>query len=209
MESDKENLIGSGNATPRSPLLMNRFDTAVIVVDVQEKLLPHIADGDEMVFNIERILEAANEIQLPVFVSEQYPKGLGHTVSDFGILLDSFPVYEKSMFSIRECEQLWEQLQQRKIKNVLLVGIETHVCVFQSAMDLLANGYDVFVCIDAVGSRHEEDYMTAMQRMETSGVTLVTTEMALFEWCEKAGTPEFKVISKLVQREFVPLHDGE
>ena len=208
MSLEKENAVD--NAVWRSPLLMNRTDTAIIVIDVQEKLLPHIADNEEMVFNIERILEAANELQIPVFVSEQYPKGLGHTISEFEVLLDSFPVYEKSMFSIRECEPLWEQLQKRDIKNVLLVGIETHVCVFQSAMDLLANGYEVYVCIDAVGSRFEEDYMTAMQRMETSGVTLLTTEMAMFEWCEAAGTPEFKSISKLVQREFVPEHaEGE
>ena len=189
--------------TVRSPLLMNRNDTAILVVDVQQKLLPHIADNEELLWNIGRLVRGAKILDMPVFATEQYPKGLGTTVNE---LTSQFPgntnVFEKLMFSVRECDQLFKQLQDRNIKNVLLLGIETHVCVLQSAMDLMGSGFDVFVCIDAVGSRFEEDYMTAMQRMETSGAVLVSTEMALFEWCERAGSPEFKKISRIVQEEF-------
>ncbi|MEM9411624.1 MAG: isochorismatase family protein, partial [Planctomycetota bacterium] len=117
-------------------------------------------------------------------------------------LLDPNPVFEKRMFSARECSKLVEDWHQRKLKNILLTGMETHVCVMQSAFDLMSKGFEVFVCIDAVSSRNEEDDMTAMQRMESCGATLVTTEMALFEWCETSNTEEFKAISKIVQREF-------
>ena len=189
----------------RSPLLMNRSDTAMLIVDVQQKLLPHIADNDQLLFNIIRLIDASNVLGLPVFVTEQYPKGLGPTVSQLQESLgEDSPVFEKTMFSVRECRSLFESLSEKEIDNVLLVGIETHVCVLQSAMDLMSEGYNVFVCIDGVGSRYEEDFMTAMQRMETSGVVLVSAEMAMFEWCEKAGSPEFKKISRIVQREFVP-----
>lgn len=187
----------------RSPLLMNRNDSALLVVDVQQKLLPHIADNEEMLWNISRLTRGANILDVPVFVTEQYPKGLGRTAEELSSQFDeNVPVFEKLMFSARECDALFKQLDSKEIRNAVLVGIETHVCVLQTAMDLMSAGYDVYVCIDAVGSRFEEDYMTAMQRMETSGAVLVSTEMTLFEWCETAESAEFKKISRLVQESF-------
>ncbi len=188
----------------RSPLLMNRHDTALIVIDVQQKLLPHIDDHDVMEFNITRLIDGARVLQIPVYATEQYPKGLGPTVSSVRDTLGEAPCFEKTMFSVRESRTLLEALNNGNVKHVLLTGIETHVCVFQSAMDLMSEGFNVCVCIDAVGSRSEEDFMTAMQRMETAGAVLVSTEMALFEWCERAGTPEFKKVSAIVQRQFEP-----
>ena len=191
--------IGS---TERSPLLMARNNTALLVVDVQEKLAPAIIESDRLVWNIGRLVEGAQKLGIPIAVTEQYPKGLGTTVPELSQLVSDGTIYEKRMFSLRECSELIDSLTNKNIKNVLLAGIETHVCVMQSALDLMGCGFDVFVCIDAVSSRHEEDDMTAMQRLETSGATLVTTEMALFEWCETSKADEFKNISRIVQRVF-------
>ena len=185
----------------RSPLLMNRDDTALVVVDVQEKLVPHIQHSEELIWNVGRLIEGAGILEVPLFFTEQYPKGLGSTISALGAQAPDAPVFEKTMFSVRECTGLFDKLQAANVSKVLLVGIEAHVCVMQSALDFIAAGYDVYICIDAVGSRFEEDCMTAMQRMETSGVSLVSCEMALFELCEKAGSAEFNQISKLVQEE--------
>lgn len=185
----------------RSPLLMSRDTTALVVVDVQEKLVPHIQHHEELVWNVGRLIEGADILGVPLFFTEQYPKGLGSTIDALSALAPDADVFEKTMFSCRECSGLFEKLSKGNISKVLLVGIEAHVCVMQTALDFIAAGYDVYVCIDAIGSRFEEDFMTASQRMETSGVSLVSCEMALFEWCEQAGSDEFKKISKLVQEE--------
>ncbi len=110
---------------------------------------------------------------------------------------DSIP--EKLMFSCRECDSVFMELSDSGVHKLLVVGIESHVCVLQSVLDLLASGFSVYVGVDAVGSRCKQDHRTAIRRMESSGAALVTTETALFEWCEVAGTSEFKTISRLVQ----------
>ncbi len=186
---------------PRSPLLMNRDDTAIVIIDVQERLLPHILDNERLIRNIGRIIAGATILDLPIRITEQYPCGLGPTSDQVLVLLepDDRHVHEKTMFSMRQCDPLLTSLNRQEIANVMLVGIETHVCVLQSALDILAVGLNVFVCADAVGSRFEFDHETALRRLETSGVTLVTTEMVLFEWCEISGTDEFREISKLVK----------
>ena len=102
------------------------------------------------------------------------------------------------MFSCRECLRAWQNLQTQPITTkVLLVGIETHICIQQTAFDLLANGHEVYLAVDAISSRHPHDHEVALRRMERAGVQLTTTESAMFEWCEIAGTPEFKQISRL------------
>lgn len=186
------------STTIRSPLMMNRDDSALIVIDVQAKLLPHIPNARHLVWNIRRLLDGAKALGVFHGATEQYPRGLGNTDPMLrGLIGDSIP--EKTMFSCRECAELVAQMRAESIFKVLLVGIETHVCVAQTAFDFLAAGFDVLVAVDAIGSRFDLDREVALRRMESAGVVLTTTEAALFEWCERAGTPEFKVISKLVQ----------
>jgi nicotinamidase-related amidase len=103
------------------------------------------------------------------------------------------------MFSCRECGALMSQLNSQSVSKVVLAGIEAHVCVLQTALDLLAEGFDVYVCLDATGSRFELDQEVAYRRLELAGATLVTTEMALFEWCESSAVDEFKAISRIVR----------
>lgn len=183
----------------RSPELMSREDTALLVVDVQEKLLPAIADHPYVVWNVRRLIDGAKTLGLAVAATEQYPKGLGHTVPELAERLGEMP--SKLTFSCLGCPQIFQDLKDRGIYKVLVCGIETHVCVQQTVLDLLADGWRVYVAVDAVGSRRSIDHETSLRRMESSGATLTTTEASLFEWCQTAGSPEFKQISRLVRED--------
>jgi nicotinamidase-related amidase len=189
--------MDENRSLPRSPELMSRGDTALLVVDVQQKLVDAIGDGRRVVWNVRRLIDGAKVLGLPVVATEQYPKGLGPTVAELAERLGAIP--SKLAFSCGGCPELFEELQARGIHNILVCGIEAHVCVVQTVLDLLADGWRVFVAADAVGSRFEIDYRIALARMDSAGATLTTTEAALFEWCETASTPEFKQISQLAR----------
>jgi nicotinamidase-related amidase len=182
---------------PRSPELMSRGDTGLLVVDVQEKLLPLIPRHEVLVWNHRRLIDGAKILGLPVAATEQYPKGLGPTTPSLASLLPPIPA--KLAFSCGERGDVFEQFRARRVHKILVAGIETHVCVQQTVLDLLADGYRVYVAVDAVGSRHLLDHEVALRRMDSAGATLTTVEAALFEWCERAGSPEFKQISALVR----------
>jgi len=176
---------------------MSRADSALLVIDVQEKLVPAIQSGGKVVWNVRRLIDGAGMLGLPVAATEQYPQGLGPTVGELASRLPERPA--KLCFSCRELPGLLADLRQRQVEKLLLCGIETHVCVQQTALDLMADGWRVYIAVDAVGSRNDLDHQTALRRLEASGAVLTTTEAALFEWCEAAGTPEFKQISRLVR----------
>jgi nicotinamidase-related amidase len=184
---------------PRSPEMMSQEDTALLVVDVQERLVPAVADNRRVVWNVRRLVDGARVLGIPVVATEQYPKGLGPTVPELAERLGAIP--SKLTFSCGGCPALFEDLDHRGIHKVLVCGMEAHVCVQQTVLDLLAAGWRVYVAVDAVGSRFEVDYRTALRRMDSAGATLTTTEAALFEWCDVAGTPEFKQISQLAREE--------
>jgi nicotinamidase-related amidase len=197
--------MSENRCLPRSPELMSAGDTALLVVDVQEKLIGSIARHECVVWNIRRLIDGAKLLGLPVAATEQYPKGLGPTVQELAERLGRIPA--KLTFSCGGCPEIFEDLQKRGVHKLLVCGIEAHVCVEQTVLDLLAAGWRVYVAADAVGSRFDIDRETALRRMDSSGATLTTTEAALFEWCEVAGTSAFKEISRLV-RERDPLGDG-
>lgn len=181
----------------RSPELMSRNDTALAVIDVQQKLISLIPGHGRIVWNIRRLIDGARLLGLPVLATEQYPQGLGGTVPELAQRLNAIPA--KVGFSSCACDEFCAQLAAADTPKVLLAGIEAHVCVQQTALDLIANGYRVYIAVDALGSRDSTDYQTALRRMELSGVTLTTTEAALFEWCRESAAPEFKQISALVR----------
>jgi nicotinamidase-related amidase len=182
---------------PRSPELMSRTDTGLLVVDVQEKLIGLIPGHLEIVFNIRRLLDGAAVLGVPATATEQYPKGLGPTVPELADRLGKIPA--KLAFSCGEVPGVLREWANAGRPKVLVVGIETHVCILQTVLDLLAEGFRVYVAVDAIGARGHIDHRTALRRMALAGATLTTTESALFEWCERAGTPEFKQISALVK----------
>ncbi|MDA0660947.1 MAG: hydrolase [Planctomycetota bacterium] len=183
---------------PASPLLLNRDDSALLIVDVQEKLLPAISNH-RIVWNIRRLIDAARIFGVSTAVTEQYPQGLGRTMPELLERLPGVPIYEKVAFSCAQCPGLLESLSAAGVHKLLIVGIEAHVCVLQTVLDTICEGYQVHVCVDAVGSRSATDSDIALRRMEASGAYLTTTESTIFEWCRQAGTPEFKAISALVK----------
>jgi nicotinamidase-related amidase len=182
----------------RSPELMSRGDTALLVVDVQERLVPAISGSARVVWNVRRLIDGAKVLGLPIAATEQYPQGLGPTISELAERLPR-PIPSKLTFSCGGCPEIFEELRSRGIHKLLVCGIEAHVCVQQTVLDLLADGWRVYVAADAIGSRFEIDYQTALRRMDSAGTIVTTTEAALFEWCQVAGTPEFKEISRLAR----------
>jgi nicotinamidase-related amidase len=170
---------------------------ALLVIDVQEKLLAVIPDRERLLANTVRLIQAAKLLNVPVWASEQYPKGLGSTVATIADLVPDRPA--KLTFQCCAAPQILEQLYGRHIRHVTLAGIEAHVCVAQTALELLDLGFRVQVPADAVASRHDSDQKFALRRLENAGATISTTEAVLFEWCETADRPEFKAISGLVK----------
>ena len=183
---------------PRSPELMRPDDTGLLVIDVQERLIAVEPNGQRVVWNIRRLLDGAKILGVQSAATEQYPEKLGGTVPELATRLSSPPA-SKQTFSCRTCDEIFTAWRAAGIHRILVCGIETHVCVQQTVLDLLAAGFQVVVAVDAVTSRFTIDYETALRRMETSGALLTTTEAALFEWCGTAGTAEFKRISALAK----------
>ena len=183
----------------RSPELMSRHDTALLVIDVQEKLWPAIQEGERMAWNIRRLIDAAWLFDVPVFVTEQYPKGLGPTIGQLAEGIGDR--HAKVAFSCGAIGEVFRQLADQGRYKVAITGIETHVCVLQTVFDLLGDGFQPFVHVDAVGSRHRLDHDMALRRFESAGAWLTTTEATLFEWCESAADPHFKQLSALVRQQ--------
>jgi nicotinamidase-related amidase len=178
------------------PTRMSAEDTALLVIDVQEKLLPKIQGADALVRNIAFLVDAAGLVGMPVLATEQYPKGLGATVGELARRLPPRP--DKVAFSCCAVPAVIEALNRGRPK-VVLAGIESHVCVLQTGLDLLAAGHRVFVAADAVGSRYALDHELALRRLEKAGAVLTTSEACVFEWVGGADHPQFKKISALVQ----------
>jgi nicotinamidase-related amidase len=177
---------------------MNRDDSALLVVDMQARLLPLIVGHERLIFNVGRLIDGAKILGVPVAATEQYPQGLGPTAPTLAERLGAIPA--KLAFSCGECGDIFTTWRDQGIWKILVCGIETHVCVGQTVHDLLGEGFRVYVAADAVGARGAIDHEIALRRMDSAGATLTTTEAALFEWCGRAGTPEFKQISQLVKQ---------
>jgi nicotinamidase-related amidase len=181
----------------RSPELMSAADTALLVVDVQGKLITLVPGYRRIIWNVRRLIDGAKILGVSIAATEQYPKGLGPTVPELAERLGT--IAAKTDFSSCACRDILSSWESTGITRVLLAGIEAHVCIQQTAFDLLAAGYKVYLAVDAIGARYDIDYQTALRRMDSAGATLTTTEAALFEWCERSGTPQFKQISAMVQ----------
>ena len=185
-------------AVPPSPERMRPADTGLLVIDLQERVLSVQAHRARIVWNACRLLDGAKILGVRAAATEQYPEKLGPTVTKLADRL-ALPAASKMAFSCGSCGEIFEGWRSEGIHRVLVCGIETHVCVQQTVLDLLASGFQVLVAVDAVGSRHEIDHEVALRRMEVSGALLTTTEAALFEWCGVSGTSEFKQISTLAK----------
>ena len=177
---------------------MSAADTGLLVIDVQEKLVPLILDAPALVRNIAFLVDGARLLDVPVQCTEQYPRGLGPTVAELAKRLPERP--DKTAFSSCAVPSVVEHFRRAARPKVVLAGIETHVCVLHTALDLLALDFRVYVAVDAVGSRYRIDHDTALRRLEQAGAVLTTSEGCVFEWLGGAGHPRFKAASQLVQQ---------
>jgi nicotinamidase-related amidase len=175
--------------------------TALVVIDVQEKLAPAMDQDlyEPLVLHANLLIEGFKAMNLPVIVTEQYPKGLGHTVPELNGLA-SAPCIEKTAFSCCGDENFMAELEKSGARQVAIIGMEAHVCVFQTVLDLLDRGYGVHLVRDAVCSRFKSDYDNAVSTAARAGAVVTTTETALFQLVRTAGTDEFKVVSRLVRQ---------
>lgn len=186
----------------RHPNILGRDQSVLFIVDVQERFREHIVGFDHLAANIATLVKAAAILDLPVIVTEQYPRGLGPTVNEIKSVLDElsgFEYYEKSCFSGFSDPAICAYLNASGRKQVILTGIETHVCVNQTAHDLILKGYSVHLVMDAVSSRSEGNKRIGARKIETAGGVLTSVETALFEMLVESGTETFKAVQKLVK----------
>jgi nicotinamidase-related amidase len=185
----------------RNKFLLSPARAALVVIDVQERLCAAMDQNVlcQLTKNIGILLESANEIGVPVIFTEQYVKGLGSTLSELRSRAPAAPAIEKMTFSCCGNEAFIKQLKDSGRSQIIISGMETHVCVLQTVIDLLAEGFDVHVVKDAVMSRSHDNRQTAMEAMTLAGAVPSTTESVVFQLLKVAGTDSFKKLSKLVK----------
>ena len=181
--------------------LLSRDETALIIIDVQEKLFERVEDGDRIADSICKLIRFANILGIPIILTEQYPEGLGPTIHRIRELIPNVKPIEKIEFSCMASREFRRRLSEINVKNLVLTGIEAHICVAQTAIEAITSGYKVYVVYDAISSRHRDDKAIAIERMKQHGVYMVTSEMLMYEVLRRAGTPEFKEILKLVRED--------
>ena len=177
-------------------MLLRRDSSCLLLIDVQEKLTPHVMQHEKLVANCEWLMRVASELDVPILATEQYSKGLGKTVSPLRDIMPGDTDIDKLHFSCYKDPCFLKYWNSLNAKQAIISGIETHVCVLQTALDLLRTGVDVYVVADAVSSRNSLDHDCGLERMRAEGVQLITREMVFFEWMEQAGTAVFKSLSK-------------
>lgn len=178
-------------------MLMDSSRSLVLLVDVQEKLTPLVQDAKALVEACLWVKQVAAQLGIPVLITEQYPKGLGHTVPE---LSDQTRSPEKTHFSCMADTSIQKHIGDYERDQLILVGIEAHVCVMQTALQAKEQGFDVFVVADAISSRFALDKELALARMQQQGIVIVSREMLLFEWIRTSQHPDFKALSKAFLR---------
>ena len=179
--------------------MLNVDSTVLVVIDVQEKLFRLIYQREKLVDNLQRLIRGIQVLRIPIILTEQYPQGLGPTIPEVAALLTDVQPLPKLSFSCYGDEQFINALEALRRKQVLVAGIESHVCVYQTVVDLLSAGYQVNLVIDAVSSRTSENREVGINKMSHAGAFLTSTETVLFELLKVAKGEQFKAISKIVK----------
>jgi nicotinamidase-related amidase len=181
------------------PAPLTADNTALLVIDMQERLFPVMHEKEKLLRNMLKLIRGAQVLEIPVVLTEQYPRGLGPTLPEIKKLLPDVSPIEKVSFNCCDEEVFCQALGNLKRKQVLVAGIEAHICVYQTAMALCRAGYDVQVVSDCVASREPENRLVALFKMGAAGVSPTTNEMALFELLKVARGDKFKQISNIVR----------
>ena len=182
-------------------MLISKTNSSLLIIDVQERLAPAMHDARRVIDGCSRLLKGAGILDVPTIITEQYPKGLGPSLFDIRDAAPETAVYfEKTNLSAVQEDGFLDRLTSFNRKQVVIAGIEEHICVLQTAVELKEKGFDVFVVTDASGCRRPENEETALRRFQQEGIFLAGVETVLFEWLRKAGSPEFKEIqNKLIK----------
>ena len=178
---------------------IKRQESAAIVVDIQEKLYPLIHEHDKMTNALVRLINGLKVLQVPLIVTQQYTKGLGETIAPVREAIGNFSHIEKQSFSCCGDSNFLDALKKTGKKNIILMGIESHVCVLQTCLDLIENGYRPVLIEDCVSSRYPNDKKFAIKRMKQAGAIISTYESILFELTVVSGTEQFKAIAKIIK----------
>lgn len=179
--------------------LLQSEASALIIVDVQERLMPAIADGEALLRRLEILAQAAARLGVPVLATEHYPAGLGRTLASLGAFVPEAERFEKISFAALQEPAFRARLESLGRSQLVVAGSEAHVCVLQTALSLAEAGYQTFIVTDATGSRDPADAQAALARMARAGIESVTTEMVVFEWLARADRPEFKQLLALIK----------
>ncbi|MEG0291595.1 MAG: hydrolase [Anaerovoracaceae bacterium] len=180
-------------------LVVDREDTIAIMIDMQEKLLPVMQNAKKIEETAIKLTKGLKLLEIPILVTQQYTKGIGETKAEIAEVLGEFTPIEKDTFSAMKTDEFVAELEVYDQTTAVVFGIEAHICLVQTVMDLLKNGYDVFVVADACSSRSQMDYETSLRRMAQAGAFITTYESVLYELMETSNDPEFKKISKIVK----------
>lgn len=180
-------------------MLLRAQDSLLLIIDMQEKLAPAVLAPEATIARAALLLRGAQKLAVPILISEHYAKGIGHTVPELAALAPDGAVFDKIHFSCAREPGVLERIAGSGRKQIVLAGMETHVCVLQSALSLVEAGYDVFLVTDATSSRQAIDRDAACARLQRAGGTLVTAEMVLFEWLERGDSPRFREVLKLIK----------
>ncbi len=180
--------------------LINTNDSIILVIDIQTKLLQSVFNPSQVLKKSAIMAKAASILNIPAIVTEQYPVGLGSTIDELmQVLPNDTRYFEKNTFSALDNLEIAELLRVARKKQVILFGIETHICVSQTAIALTELGYDVYLISDACSSRQEVEYISGLERMKEHGVHILTAEITLFEWLRSSKHPKFKEIQNLIK----------
>lgn len=177
-------------------MLLDHQKSCLLLVDVQEKLTQLVDQPQILIDNCKWLLQLARELEISTIVCEQYPQGLGETVVALKELAVEATFFEKLSFSCASHQEFSDYLQKLQHSQIVIIGIEAHVCVLQTAIELHHAGYEVFVVADAISSRYPKDIRLGIKRMRKLGIQIVSKEMVFFEWLRESGTPLFKRLSK-------------
>ncbi len=178
---------------------LERTDSVLLIIDVQEKLLKVMKVKEEVVKNCLHLIELAKTYNIPILVTEQYPKGLGQTFEEIRGALPSYDPIEKLTFNCCEDPLFLERIKEVNKRNVIIVGMETHICVLQTCIGLLKMGLNIHIVKDAVCSRFKENWKTGIELMRDAGAVITCTETILFQVLKIAGTEEFRAISRRIK----------
>ena len=178
---------------------ITKENTIGLIIDIQERLFPVMFEKDKLLSNCKILVKGLSELNIPQVITQQYTKGLGDTLQEIKELLHNFEYIEKRNFSCCDELSVMEKLKQAGAKNIIICGIESHVCVLQTAVDLKEAGFNPIVVMDCISSRTKENIELAKERFRYEGILMTSYESILFELTRSSGATEFRAISKLVK----------